>query len=384
MQLDVDKADLHHVRAVSRPSRPLDGGEARIRIDRFGLSANNITYAVYGELMRYWACFPGPGGGDTGETADAADGVDWGRVPVWGFGDIVESRDSGLAEGRRVYGYFPLADELVVQPGRHDDQGFSDVSPGRDAVPSVYARYGYVDVDPIYSVEREAQQMLLWPLFVTSFVVDDFLGDHGLFGAGTVVVSSASAKTAIGAAFLLAARDGVEVVGLTSAANLEFVRSLGCYASVLAYEAIDDLPLDDACYVDVAGRRDITHAVHTRLGNHLRYSMVVGDTHWDNTSTGDGAPPGPRPEFLFAPDQIAKRRTDWGRAGFESAVAAAWSRFVPWTDGWLILRHRTGPAEVEAAYRDLLDGRVDPRTGDICTLTDGGPGTRAAAGSADR
>jgi len=359
VHLEVDKADLHRVRAVTRPSPGLEPDQARIRVDTFGLSANNITYAVYGELMRYWECFPGP----------VEDGVFWGRVPVWGFGDVVESASPGLAEGRRVYGYFPLADELVVRPGRLDDQGFSDLAPTREAVPSVYSRYGYVDADRIYRTDREPQQMLLWPLFVTSFVVDDFLGDHGLYGAETAVVSSASSKTAIGAAHLLAGREGVDVVGITSQANLEFVRSLDCYGTVLAYDQVDDLPASDSCYIDVAGRKDVAHAVHTRLGDHLRYSMVVGDTHWDATASGDGALPGPRPEFLFAPDQIAKRRRDWGREGFEASVAAAWDRFIPWTDAWLTLRHRTGAIEVEAAYRDLLDGRVDPRVGDICTLS---------------
>ncbi len=363
MQLDVDKADLRHIRAVTRPSQALAPGEARLRLDTFGLSANNITYAVYGELMQYWACFPGP----------VEDGVAWGRVPVWGFGDVVESTSPPLALGRRVYGYFPMGDELVVSPGRFDEQGFSDMTPARTAVPSVYARYGFTDADRIYRVEREPQQMLLWPLFVTSFVVDDFLGDHDLHGAGTAIVSSASSKTAIGAAFLLAEREGIDVVGLTSAPNVDFVRSLGCYGTVLTYDQIGDLPATDSCYIDVAGRRDVTHGVHTRLADHLRHSMVVGDTHWDDTATGDGVLPGPRPEFLFAPDQITKRRTDWGREGFEATVAAAWDRFVPFTDSWLTLRRRTGPVEVEAAYRDLLEGRVDPRVGDICTLG-GGPG----------
>jgi hypothetical protein len=346
---------------VRPPSPALGAGEARIRIDRFGLSANNVTYAVYGRTMRYWDCFPGP----------VEDGVAWGRVPVWGFGDVIESDVPGLAEGRRLYGYFPMGDELVVRPGRLDEQGFSDVTPDRGAIPSVYARYGYADADRIYRSDREPQQMLLWPLFVTSFVVDDFLGDHGLFGAGTVVVSSASAKTAIGAAFLLAGRAGVDVVGLTSPGNADFVRSLGCYGTVLTYDDVDRLTVTDTCYIDVAGRRDVTHAVHTRLGDHLRHSMVVGDTHWDDDATGDGTLPGPRPEFLFAPDQIAKRRTDWGRDGSESAVAGAWDRFVPWTDGWLTLRTREGAVEVESAFRDLLDGRVDPRVGDICTLVGG-------------
>lgn len=364
MQLEVDKADLHRIRAVDRPPPTLASGEARLRVDTFGLSANNITYAVYGELMSYWACFPAP----------VEEGIAWGRVPVWGFADVVESATPAVAEGRRVYGYFPMGDELVVTPGRADDQGFSDLAPTREAVPSVYARYGYVDTDRVYRVDREPQQMLLWPLFVTSFVVDDFLGDHGLFGADTAVVSSASAKTAIGAAFLLAERDGVDVVGLTSAPNVDFVRSLGCYRDVLTYGDLDGLPNADSCYIDVAGRRDVTHAVHTRLGDRLRHSMVVGDTHWDDTAAGEGSLPGPRPQFLFAPDQIAKRRNEWGRDGFEIAVAAAWERFVPFTDRWLELRHRSGPTEVEAAYRDLLDGRVDPRVGDICTLGDAGSG----------
>ena len=324
MHLEVDKADLHHIRAVNHSAQPLDAGEARIRVDTFGLSANNITYAVYGETMRYWECFPAPN----------EDGVSWGRVPVWGFGDVVESNAPDLAVGRRVY-----------------------------------SRYGYVESDRIYRREREPQHMLLWPLFVTSFVVDDFLGDHDLYGAGTAVVSSASSKTAIGSAFLLAERPGIEVIGLTSSSNLEFVRSLSCYDTVLTYEEIAALPEVGTCYLDVAGRRDITHAVHSHLGDHLLYSMVIGDTHWDNAAAGDGDLPGPRPEFLFAPVQIAKRRTDWGRDGFETNVAAAWDRFVPWTDGWLTLRSATGPVEVEAVFRSLLDGRVNPRIGDICTLS---------------
>jgi len=358
VQLDVDRSDLHRVRAVARPPVPLLPGQARLRIDAFGLSANNITYAAYGDLMRYWDCFPGV----------EEDGVSWGRVPVWGFADVVESATPGVAEGARVYGYFPLADELVVEPGRIDDSGFSDTTRARESIPSVYARYVLTTEDRAYAPGREDQQMLLWPLFVTSFVVDDFLGDHDLYGAGTVVVSSASSKTAIGAAFLLAERDGLGVVGLTSAGNVDFVRSLGCYGQVLTYDQVDELTDTPTAYVDVAGRRDVTRAVHAHLGGALRYSMVVGDTHRGDATRPEGGLPGPAPEFLFAPVQIAKRRTDWGRDGFEEAVGAAWGRFVPWTDGWLTIRRAAGPEAVEQVYRDVLDGRVDPAVGDICTL----------------
>jgi Protein of unknown function (DUF2855) len=358
LDLEVDRNELHRMRAVEAPTRPLGPGEARLGIDRFGLTANNITYAVFGDSMGYWQFFPAGGGA----------GDSWGRVPVWGFADVIESEVAGLHRSTRVYGYFPMSTELVVRPGRIDDRGFTDLAAHRQPLSSVYNRYSFSRSEPIYSPDREPQQTLLWPLFITSFVVDDFLGDHQLFGASQVVISSASAKTSIAAAFLLAGRPHVEVVGLTSPANLEFVRSLDCYHRVIGYGEVAALSRSDACYIDVAGRADITHAVHTRIGARLRYSMVVGDTHWDHRSEGTGRPPGPNPTFLFAPDQITKRRREWGRDGFEQRVADSWNRFDPWTDSWLTVRDVTGAAEVESAYRDLLEGRVDPRIGHVCTL----------------
>ena len=358
LDLEVDRNDLHRMRAVERPAKPLESGETRLRIDRFGLTANNITYAVFGDTMGYWQFFP-----PTAESADS-----WGRVPVWGFADVIESEVADLQPATRVYGYFPMSTELVVRPGRIDDRGFTDLAPHRQSLPSVYNRYSFSRSELIYSPDREPQQMLLWPLFITSFVIDDFLGDHQLFGASQAVISSASAKTSVAAAFLLAGRPHVEVVGLTSPANLDFVRSLDCYHRVVAYGEVTSLTEADTCYIDVAGRADITHAVHTHFGAHLRYSMVVGDTHWDHRSGGTGPPPGPKPTFLFAPDQIAKRRREWGRDGFEQAVADSWNRFDPWTDSWLTVRGATGAVEVESAYHHLLEGRVDPRFGDVCTL----------------
>ena len=361
MDLEVDRHDLHHMRAVDRVDAPLGPGEARLRIDSFGLTANNVTYAVFGDAMNYWQFFPAAEGGAT-----------WGRVPVWGFAEVVESAVPGIEEGARLYGYLPMSSQVVVQPGRLDDRGFTDTVAHRQPLPSVYNRYSFVESDPIHHPDREPAQMLLWPLFITSFVVNDFLGDHGLFGATRMVISSASAKTAIAAAWLLAARPGIEVVGLTSPANLAFVRSLDCYHRAVTYEEVPSLAMGDTCFIDVAGRRDVTHAVHTHLGDRLRYSMVVGDTHWDHPPEPDQPLPGPSPTFLFAPDQIGKRRRQWGRERFEETVADAWNRFVPWTDGWMTLRHARGPGQVEAAFRALVDGRVDPRVGDVCT-PDAGP-----------
>ncbi len=359
IDLDISKASLRDTRWTTTPPAPLLEGQARLTIERFGLSANNITYGAFGELMSYWEFFP---------VAPADQRANWGRLPVWGFGRVVDSRSSETTVGQRYFGYFPLGTELVVEPGRSDDSGFSDMAPHRSKLPLVYNRYADVRTDVLYDAGGEDVLMLLRPLFVTSFVMDDFLVDHDLFGAASAVISSASSKTAIGAAFLLHER-GTHTVGLTSPSNVTFTQSLGCYDTVLTYAQVGEIDLVPSVYVDVAGRRDITHAVHEHLGSLLGHSMVVGDTHWDNADEGSGELSGPRPEFLFAPVQIAKRRRDWGRDGFEERVAQAWRRFTAFTSTWLTFERPNSTESIEAAYRRLLDGNVDPRVGFDCSLT---------------
>ncbi len=61
-----------------------------IRIDRFAFTANNITYAVLGDELKYWQLFPAP--------------QNFGNIPVWGFGDVIASKHPNVAEGERLFG----------------------------------------------------------------------------------------------------------------------------------------------------------------------------------------------------------------------------------------------------------------------------------------
>ncbi len=232
MDLEVDRRELHTVRRVDRDPGELAEGATRLRVDGFALTSNNITYGVFGDALRYWEFFP-PSPDDRG--------IEWGRIPVWGFGEVVESRSGDAIVGERFYGYFPMSSQLDVVPGRSDERGFTDMAEHRAPMAGAYNRYLRVAADPIYRADREDHQMLLWPLFFTSFVVEDFLVDNGLFGADQIVISSASSKTAIGTAFLAHSRGHAEVVGLTSARNRDFVEGLGCYHAVLSYDEIDSL-----------------------------------------------------------------------------------------------------------------------------------------------
>ena len=152
--------------------------------------------------MSYWDFFP------------AEDG--WARMPVSGFADVAASEAEGIPEGTRIFGYLPPASHLVVQPDRSDPLDFVDTSPHRAKLPAAYNRYIRVAGMPFYEERSEDQQMLLWPLYFTSFLIDDFLDDEGFFGAKAAVLSSASSRTSSALAYLLAKRDGIEVIGLTS------------------------------------------------------------------------------------------------------------------------------------------------------------------------
>lgn len=350
----VKRDDLRECRIAESEAPALAAGQALLRVDSFGLTANNITYGVMGEAMSYWDFFPAEEG--------------WGRVPMWGFAEVERSEADGVEAGTRVYGYLPPSSQLLVTPVSVDPAGFVDGSPHRAALPSAYHRYLATAGDAFYRADTEAIQMLLRPLFFTSFLIDDQLDDEGFVERGPIVISSASSKTAIAAAFLLAQRQGVELIGLTSPRSAEFVSGLGIYGRTVTYDAIDSLESGPATYVDVAGDAEVRKAVHSHYGADLVHSMAVGVTHWEEFGGGSGELPGPTPTFFFAPDRVVKRAKDWGRAGLERRVADAWHPFCEWTARWLQTIPGEGFDGVRAAYLDVLEGRVAPNTAHVISL----------------
>jgi uncharacterized protein DUF2855 len=355
----VKRDDLRDCRVAESETPDVGTDQALLRVDTFGLTANNVTYAVMGEAMSYWDFFP------------AGDG--WGRVPMWGFAEVERSEVEGVTVGTRVYGYLPPSSHLLVTPASVNENGFADGSPHRSALPSAYHRYPATSGDPFYRPDTEEMQMLLRPLFFTSFLIDDQLADDGLTERGPIVISSASSKTAIAAAFLLSQRDGVELVGLTSPRNAEFVASLGIYGRTVTYEQVDSLDRGPATYVDIAGDGNARQAVHSHFGDELVHSMAVGASHWEELGAGGlggggGELPGPRPTFFFAPDRVTKRGADWGRAELEQRVAAAWHPFCEWTGSRLEPIHMQGFAGLESAYLEVLEGRVAPSTAHVISL----------------
>lgn len=352
----VSRKNLHESKLVETQLGPLKPGQALLKIDQFAFTANNVTYGAFGDAMMYWNFFPAPEG--------------WGRIPVWGFGDVVESTVDGVKPGERVYGYFPMSTHVVMQPSRISPAGFSDAADHRQKMAAIYNNYLRTATDPGYDKKREAEQALLRPLFMTSFFIDDLLADNDFFGAREVVLSSASSKTSLGLAHLLHAnrRGQVGVVGLTSKSNAGFVEATKYYDRVVTYDAIAQSPNDTtAVYVDMAGSGEVRAAVHQHWNEKLKYSCSVGATHWDQMAAGAKLP-GPRPAMFFAPDQIKKRSQDWGPGGIERRTGEAWMKFIPTVDRWMKIVKGSGRAEVERVYREMVDGKGKPEQGHILSL----------------
>ena len=359
MDIETKRSDLAQSRVVDLAPADLAEGQSRLRVDAFALTTNNITYGVFGDMLRYWAVFPA-----------STEPELWGRIPTWGFAECVESRSADLAVGERIYGFMPMSTEFVITPGRATDRGLFDVAEHRHGLAGTYNSYQRSATDPLYRADREAHQMLLYPLFFTGYIIDDFIADNDEFGAEQVIISSASAKTAIGAAMLLHRR-GMTVIGLTSAGNLGFVTSLGIYDQVLTYDDVASIAQVPSVYVDIAGNQDLLFAVHTQLEGVLTHSMVVGNTNWSAETSADLAElPAPAPAFLFAPTQIAKRTQDWGREGLDARMAEAWNAFAEWADGWITFEQFTGTDAVLDAWEKVRSGDLDPAAGYICSMND--------------
>lgn len=365
MDLEVDRHELHTVRLVDLAPVVLEPGQVRLRVHSFALTSNNITYAVFGDAMNYWDFFPAAPADDTTDGT-----ITWGRIPVWGFADVVESRHPGVPVADRLYGYLPMSTHLVIEPDHIDDGGCVDVTAHRRDLPPVYNRYLRTSTDPAYDTKHEDAYMLLRPLFGTSFLLDDFLEEQQFYGARAIALSSASSKTAIGLAALLSARAGrpYEVVGLTSASNRAFVSGLGYYDRVVTYDELGGLPADQPLvFVDMAGSSAVRDAVHRRCGDQLRYSCAVGLTHMEMIPAAPDLP-GPTPTFFFAPDRIQQRAREWGGAELQNRIAAALKGFIAGVDRWMRVERGRGAADVERVYRMMLDGKVDPAVGHVLGL----------------
>ena len=347
------RTDLTQSRIVDTPLAPLGEDEVRLRVESFSVTANNVTYAVVGDAFGYWNFFPGEG--------------DYGVVPMWGHAVVEASNHSAIAVGERVYGYLPMATHLDVLPIGVSQSGFSDSAAHRLPMSPIYNQYSRLAADLEHDPEHEAERMVFGPLFKTGFLIESMFRREGWYGAEQVVMTSASSKTAMALASVTRDKSpGIRRIGLTSAGNVGFVRLGGFYDEVLAYDDIGTLAQKPSVSVDFAGNSKLLHAIHTALGESLRYSCTVGATHVGAGFGRDNGPiPGPTPTLFFAPDHAVAAIKELGPKAFGESVGASWKSFLGEATGAVAVDERDGLVAAKEAFAATLAGTADPAVGII-------------------
>jgi len=343
-ELHINKKDIRTTELVDVQPTPLAPGAARLKLDLFALTSNNVTYAAMGEgMLGYWDFFPAPEGS--------------GKVPVWGFATVTESNAPDVAVGARYYGYYPLAESLDVIP-RKTVTGFIDTAPHRAAKAALYNVYTDITADPAYDAAYEAEQTLFRPLYGTGWWAADFIKQGA---AKTVLLSSASSKTALATAHQLRQLGGAELVGLTSPGNESYVRESGLYHRVVLYNEAGALKADaPATYVDYLGRAELNATVHRTLGDALTRSIIIGLTDWASERGGEPLP-GPKPEFFFVPTYAAERLKADPSLG--AAMVRDLRAFYEASRALVSAQRVRGASAVQAAWTRLVAGDVPPRDG---------------------
>ena len=344
----IDRQNLLCTEWVERAEAPLQQGEVRFALERFGLSANNITYADLGEKFSYWHFFPTEAG--------------FGLLPIWGFARVIESENSEFPMGMRAYGYWPLAQRCVLKPQLLGGSNFADRSTQRAELPAVYQLYQRWQRAP--DANAEARYALLRPLYMTAWLCADFLRDLAFFDASSVLILSASSKTALalGAALKRLAPD-IQTVGCTSAANLAFVCSTDCFDAVRSYEEIEQLPKIATALVDVAGSQALLARVHQHFADALCYSGVLGISHRGELAPEHRTLPGAKPQLFFAPHQVKKRIEQHGPGWIEQNSRADWDDFLQLSQNWLEVHVETDFILIQASYLSLLAGNASASRG---------------------
>ena len=353
---EVRKESWSEIRIHTDPmATELAPDEVLLKVDRQALTANNISYASSGDSLKYWEFFP------------AEDG--WGRIPAMGWSEVIASAHPQVQVGERVWGFTPYATHHKIVAGKINPFSFSDVSAHRDGHAPVYCQFDRAATNPIYDLEREDQDSLLRGLFMTSWLVEDFIDVNDLFGAQACLITSASSKTSIALGHSIKRRGKLTSIAITSQGNVAFCQSLGCYDSVISYDQLASLDATQAVVlVDMAGNAKVISELHQHFAENLMHSCRIGGTHHSEMGSLKGLP-GAKPQFFFAPSHIRERSGVLGAQKFMQLLAMDYAGFRHFCDGWMSVVQSYGAEATAEVYQAVLAGRADPVAGQIVSLS---------------
>jgi len=329
----------------------IDDGQVLLEVDQFALTANNVTYAAIGEMMQYWNFFP---------TAVEGHGI----VPVWGYAKVIASKSPEIKEGTLLYGYLPMSEYFVAEPGRIAPHGFRDMAAHRQKNAPIYNNYDFVQPKQ-YSHPSSPYLPVIRPLFTTSFLLYHFFTDEKFMGAKHILLSSASSKTAMALASMLKENKdshSINICGITSSSNKEFVLKTGLYDTVYSYDEVKELLHEGTVIADFAGNKGLLKEIDDHLTDHLIFISAIGLTDWESNKDQT---PVPKAKFFFAPTYAEVKLKEWGPAQGMKMIQEAMMKFIAVIAPQIAIQNISGFDDMQSLFIEMVDGKVNPKHGNI-------------------
>jgi len=295
----------------------------------------------------------------------------------------VASAHSRVGVGRRVHGYLAMSSYVVKQLDDQRSKYTIDVAlNGMPEDRRPYRQLTFCDTDALYRPNREDEMMLYQPLFWTAYWMEDSLNETNYRGLKTILISSASSKTAFTVAYRILLRReapggtrNLKLVGLTSRSNLEFTRRLGFYDQVFAYDQVASISkvatVDNCLYIDVSGNQSLNESIARNVAPKLTIQLGMTSVEGGNAADVSGAKGNTdRWEFFFMPEWLAIRVKQVGPKSLKEMQKVAWDQLMEDCPSWVKIETYSGEREVLEAYLKTLKGSASPDEGQMFTLWD--------------
>ncbi|GIZ48894.1 hypothetical protein CKM354_001193700 [Cercospora kikuchii] len=125
---------------ISSHLPPLPENKIRAMPRIISLTANNLSYAKGGHIMHWWDAFPLP----ADLPSPYNDATEYGIVPVWGYGEILNSKIPDIIPGSMIWGLWPshnMPVDLELQTAFDLKGHYFDVSRHREKLWKFYNHY---------------------------------------------------------------------------------------------------------------------------------------------------------------------------------------------------------------------------------------------------
>lgn len=369
---------------------PLEPDEIRLRVDKVGLSANNLFYLQMGDapFLKFFAVYP---------LDDAHSHL--ANMPAWGVGTVIASENSDFETGEQFTGFLHMTN-VVQMKAKRTDNGFTAYGGKRDKLNPAYNGFTHLRDSRSSPLKGEGAKsdlaMTASPGALSGFILYELLQMKHFYQGNSVVLTSASSKLSLATALLLQpARESgkiCKVIGYTSGKNRDFVAATGLYDDVLTFD--QDLPGDGGlkhALVDVAGDA----SVYKRNRKKIIKALAVGGTHADADASIFTAfrPSGflkmfidmvgpdaakrwasrrlnPGLEMFFAPAVINALIDRWGQEEMDRKSDLALQQFVDAAidAGWMSVSRCEDIDAIQSAYRRIIAGEIPPSEAVIVSL----------------